>query len=298
MKQKAIFIGFIFSVLLAYKGYPQQGAFPALKGPYLGQTPPGMSPEVFAPGIVSTDARELHGVFSPDGKEFFFTRRDNSKGSGNRLMYMKEEGGIWTEPELAPFAEDCIELLLRISPDGKKAFFLSERAHPVTGKIMKNDEKIWYSNKTESGWGKAQFLEGPINEGWILSVAAAKDGALYLSGEFENKGGIFRAKPVNDQYRNIEFLFKGSHPYISPDESYIVFDVFDKNGNVALYASFRNQQGYWKEGVKLGPEINATKTEAFGEVSPDGKFLFFHREGDIYWVEAKIIEDLRLKELK
>lgn len=28
--------------------------FPVLKGPYLGQKPPGVKPEIFAPGIVST----------------------------------------------------------------------------------------------------------------------------------------------------------------------------------------------------------------------------------------------------
>jgi hypothetical protein len=30
-------------------------AFPILKGPYLGQKPPGMIPEIFAPGFISTE---------------------------------------------------------------------------------------------------------------------------------------------------------------------------------------------------------------------------------------------------
>jgi hypothetical protein len=50
--------------------------FPKLSGPYLGQKPPGMAPEVFAPGIVSTAAHEFSCSFTPDGKEFYFTRRD------------------------------------------------------------------------------------------------------------------------------------------------------------------------------------------------------------------------------
>jgi hypothetical protein len=28
----------------------------------------------------------------------------------------------------------------------------------------------------------------------------------------------------------------------------------------------------------------------------DGKFLFFSRKGDIYWVDAKIINEMRPKE--
>jgi hypothetical protein len=35
---------------------------------------PGLTPELFAPGIVNTSAIELNGVFSPDGREFYFTR--------------------------------------------------------------------------------------------------------------------------------------------------------------------------------------------------------------------------------
>lgn len=42
---------------------------------YLGQKPPGLTPEMFAPGLISTkDNIEFAGTFSPDFKEFFFTR--------------------------------------------------------------------------------------------------------------------------------------------------------------------------------------------------------------------------------
>jgi hypothetical protein len=41
---------------------------------YLGQTPPGDTPEVFAPRIVSFDTRlETYPTFSPDGKELYFS---------------------------------------------------------------------------------------------------------------------------------------------------------------------------------------------------------------------------------
>jgi len=67
----------LISVLLFYNCYGQENNFPVLKGPYLGQNPPGMTPEVFAPNIISTDKRELNSVFSPDGKEFYFTKRSD-----------------------------------------------------------------------------------------------------------------------------------------------------------------------------------------------------------------------------
>lgn len=46
----------IFSCLLLITAITikaQQSDFPKLTGPYLGQKPPGTTPEIFAPGIVS-----------------------------------------------------------------------------------------------------------------------------------------------------------------------------------------------------------------------------------------------------
>ena len=53
----------------------EPGSDTGLDGPYLGQDPPGLEPEVFAPGIVSTRWGQEFGItFSPDGKEVYFTR--------------------------------------------------------------------------------------------------------------------------------------------------------------------------------------------------------------------------------
>ncbi len=56
---------------------------------------------------------------------------------------------------------------------------------------------------------------------------------------------------------DVEYLFNSTHPYISPDKSYIVFDVFDNNGISDLYVSL--EMKHWNEGIKLDPEINATR---------------------------------------
>ncbi|MFU8861648.1 MAG: hypothetical protein ACNA8K_14615 [Cyclonatronaceae bacterium] len=73
---------------------------------YLAQTPPGTTAELFAPGTVSTDAVDLNSVFSPDGREFFFTRlidgpeeQDGFPGKFRPIMHhMVYENGSWTEP--------------------------------------------------------------------------------------------------------------------------------------------------------------------------------------------------------
>ena len=56
-----------------------QDKFPVLEGPYIGQKPPGLTPEVFAPGIVSTEHRDWSGSFTPDMKRYNFGRNNKKK---------------------------------------------------------------------------------------------------------------------------------------------------------------------------------------------------------------------------
>jgi hypothetical protein len=53
MKQKATITGVMILLVIILSNSTQQTDFPVLKGPYLGQKPPGMKPEVFAPGMYS-----------------------------------------------------------------------------------------------------------------------------------------------------------------------------------------------------------------------------------------------------
>ena len=72
------------------------------------------------------------------------------------------------------------------------------------------------------------------------------------------------------------------------------------HGATDLYISFRMPDGTWGLPVNMGDKINTASSEMFASVSPDSKTLFFCRyenfdKGDIYWVDAKLIESLRPK---
>jgi hypothetical protein len=101
-----------------------------------------------------------------------------------------------------------------------------------------------------------------------------------------------------------------AHPYIAPDESYLMWDAEKENENTPdIYISFRQKDGSWSEAINLGDKINTPLYEQRPKVTPDGKYLFFWR-GDIktredgtryvlgnpYWVDAKIIETFRPKQ--
>ena len=92
---------------------------------------------------------------------------------------------------------------------------------------------------------------------------------------------------------------------LHPDESNLIFDGEREGGfgDSDLYISFRQEDGSWGTAINLGDAINTEAWEAAATVTPDGKYLFFNRNigsdsyenVDIFWVDAKVIEDLRPK---
>jgi hypothetical protein len=174
------------AALLISKGASQEPPrFPVFKGPYLGQKPPGDVPELFAPGIVSSVYWEHSGaVFTPDGKELFWSRAIN-EGRNPRIiviMHMKQENGVWTQPELAPFnfIDATYNHINSISPDGKRLYYFTEQ----------NDQnhKAWVVDKTEDGWGEPRLLRLNTidNPGTKVSEAhETRSGNLYLTGTLD-----------------------------------------------------------------------------------------------------------------
>jgi len=276
--------------------------FPVLKGPYLGQKPPGLTAEIFAPGIICKEnSQEFAGTFSPDGKEFFFTRRSElNSGENTRIWHTFRNEHGWSKPQLAPFAYNCFEFEPCISPDGKKLFYGSARPKP-SGKTWKGD--IWFVEKSDSGWGEPQFMGSPINDEFAMYISVTRGGIIYLTGP----GGIYRSLYKNGIYLkpeklsdSINYLAAAAHPYIAPDESFLIFDSQDQNygfGGTDIYISFRNNDGSWTKAVNMGEKINSSINDIAASVSPDGKYMFFESSKtgsmNIYWVDAKIIEKSR-----
>jgi len=62
----------ILSLSCSNKNSQSQYSFPDISGPYLGQVPPGNTPELFAPGIISTPMYTRDITMTPDGKEIYF----------------------------------------------------------------------------------------------------------------------------------------------------------------------------------------------------------------------------------
>ncbi len=280
--------------------------FRRLKGPYLGQTPPGRVPQVFAPGYVSSDKRELNSVFTPDGREFYFSLQ--IPGRGYRMYVTRQEDSGWSTPRPVPFGSEASDVDMCLTQDGRRMYFGSTR--PVGGKAG-GDFKIWYVDRTGDGWSEARYLEGPVNAGKrSLYPTVSKAGTMYFQAIRENRPGdrdIYRARLAGGGYQEPERLDEAINSVrgegdvlIAPDESWIIVSCVDRAdglGGGDLYLSFRETNGSWTKLRNMGPPVNSSANEYCPMLSPDGRYLFFSSTktggGDIYWVDAAIIDDFR-----
>lgn len=271
-----------------------QNDFPVLEGPYLGQTPPGRVPVLFAPGIVSTCTQHSSAYFSSDGREVFISRMVPEP---HVIMTMREENGRWTAPRIV-----CEGLTPGIGPDGNTLFF--------------STWKLWQMHRSSDGWSDPELLPPHINlQKRQDAPCATAEGTLYFCSIYGQADGIYRAAREDGEYlqpQRLEYGISGEGanlaPYVAPDETYLVFSSTRPGyGITDLYVSFHNADGSWTRPRNMGPAINTSAKEAFPFVTFDGKYLFFMSNrpselnrtripdgsGNVFWVDAAIIEDYR-----
>ncbi len=307
--QFLILIGFICSSCLQ-----TENNFLETKDAYFGLTPPGLTPEVFAPGIVSdsTWAEHCQLAVSPKGNEIYWSAwssryppADTSMKNSEQIYFSEFKNGAWSKPAIADFIKDhltCLNGGPSFSPDGSRLYFYSTGIEGGYG-----NKDVWYVDRTENGWSK------PINAGEPLNTADGdwtpsftQDGYAYHMGNYYyNKN----EKPLKFKYSNGKFSEPDTviiHPdfrpvfaiYVAPDESYLLFSARHKDGfgSLDIYVCFKTEDNKWGTPINMGDQVNTEKMERFPTVSPDGKYLFFmrHTPGqDIFWVSTEIISELK-----
>ena len=301
----------VISVLGAAHGQEKDSDFPGPEDIYLGLKPPGLAPEVFAPGIVSIEeGKEYKITFSPDLKEIFFTRR-TPRGRNDRIWYSKFEDGKLTEPVLSPFGYDCTEMEAHFSHDGKRIYLNTFR--PLPGETSLSDRpRLWFVDKTEKGWSEPRLLESPLADSNPVYLSFENDGTVYFTNPRPRE--IRFAKLRNGQYSDIErlpdevnCLRDVAHPAVAPDGSYIIVDsVYLEGGRIvgSLYVSFRKADGSWIRAASMKEALKAGESDIYASarVTPDGRFIFFERykretdKADIYWVSSGVLNGLRPRE--
>lgn len=294
-------------------------------------TPEIFAPRIISNGLpnrdvaISADGKEMYfGMHTPDFKysTIIVTRQiDGVWTSPEVASFATDPRYVYLEPAL--------------SVDSKKLFFLSSMPKDSTDNpgdediwvVERTDDK-WGKpyNLGEPVNSPGQEYYPSLTENGTIYFTRANPG--------ERIHYIYRSRLVDGKYAAPEKLPEqvncGSNrfnAYIAPDESYLVVSAVgmaDGMGGVDYYIVFRNDDDTWEEPMNMGPKINAsTGGEWSFYVSPDKKFIFYmatkelpeekqpkllsmdffqsltsipqNGNSDIYWIDAKIIEELRSK---
>lgn len=278
--------------------------FPLYSGPYLGIKKPGLTPQPFAAELFR-DIYRVHSTpaFSPDGREVFW-ECNFMMGNNNvsRVWYMKEENGRWSEPKVAPFSK---------YPSGGPAFFqdgtklIYHTMRPRGNNTNPaKDLDLWVVERSGGTWEEPKHLDTPLNMDKSFEVypLVARDGAIYLG--IGRREGFVKSAFVNGRYTAVETigdLFDSN--YVDTCEAMDHILLFSdqrrkENFEYEIFVSFHKKDGRWSKPLYLGDKLHPGRRATQAAVSIDGKYLFFVSYFHYYWVDAKIIEELKPKELK
>jgi len=263
-----------------------------LRGPYLGQKSPGLTAEVFAPNIISTKGWEYGVVFAPNLKEMYMVREVNADTKPEQQFVVYEQNEeVWNERVISKRIGTPT-----LSPDNKIMYF---------GRS--------YKERTKDGWSEMKRLGADFEPYRIMRVTASIGGAIAFDEAGSDGNGVLRyakmehgklttPKPFPKQINTGTW---NAHPFIAPDESYVIWDGQRTEGqrDSDLYISFKEANGAWGEAIRFGDNVNSSANDFAAQLSPDGKYLFFNRNQgdgnvDTFWVDAKVIEKLKPKHIK
>ncbi len=290
---------------------------------YLGQDPPGMKPEIFAPGYISTRYHE-HSTpnFSPDGQEMVYTL----SGEEHMIMYIRKKDEKWSIPKPISFTGKYSDDGHVWSKDGTKLYFRSKR--PTSSELSEKVYNNWVTVRVGNRWSD------PVpNNFFAYSFSSNGNNYFYLLSE-KTGWDIYMSKP-GDNHQNPEKLdlnvnsdYTEGTPFIADDESYLIFSAMGRDdiiGIMDLYISFKKEDGTWAKAKNIGEPVNLPgHISRFPRISRDGKYLFYWsnikndpegvhplskvekelqvykpwrpeggQDGDIYWVSSKIIDKLK-----
>ncbi|NQT96174.1 MAG: PD40 domain-containing protein [Candidatus Marinimicrobia bacterium] len=257
---------------------------------------PTLKPAIFAAQQISTTAANERDIcISGDGNEIYFSR-------GGKIMVITRQNGVWATAEVATFSGEYPEFEAQLTLVGHAIYYISRR--PLSGTGEPENWQIWYSERQDTNWSEPRRLNNEMDfyptftaSGYMYFTDAQND--IYRTVFSSGQMGAREKLPEVINTDQAEY-----NAFIAPDGSYLIYSSHNRLGELGggdLYINFRNADGSWGIARHMGPGINSPALDYCPYVSPDGKYFFFSsRRGgdeDIYWVDAKIIDHLRMVNL-
>ena len=159
--------------------------------------------------------------------------------------------------------------------------------------------QLWSMDHIATSWSAPVRLGSAFSPNPKMYPTAARSGDLYFTEEVSATTRRFLvARPAGSGLEAptplsgvVNAYNSMGHAFIAPDESTLVFDAAPDGQSYYLYVSFKASD--WLPAIRLNSDVNAVANVTCPAISPDGKYLFFQRGGDIWWVDARVVFDLR-----
>ena len=249
---------------------------------------------VFNPGVVSIGS-ETGLAFSPDGGTVYFVRQLAAEDR-SAILVSRSHGGEWTSPVPASFSRLYNDHEPFVSVDGERLFFASDR--PTAGEPQDHLD-LWYVDRHGDEWGEPQPIAAVNTTGYESYPSVSADGTLYFGSirpEGRGRVDLYRSTLRDGVYLPPEPLadlntdHTESDPYISPDQSYLIFAIRLATATEGdLYVS-HFQEGRWAAPRSLGEKVNSSRWDYTPLVSPDGKYFFFTRSNLLHQIELEALD--------
>lgn len=256
----------------------------------------------FLPGVVNSDSLDFNAAFSPDGKQFYFSR----SGKGKWMIYVTEQReATWSRPVLAPFTEtEYSQADPFIKSDGT-LYYISNR--PRYKGDTTADYDIWSIRPLGDGsWTEPENIEGVNSDSTEYYVSRSENGNLYFASNRAGTLGshdIYVSRYIHGAYTTPENLGPSINskqmehdPMITPDEQYLIFtsvDRADSRGSGDLYYSLRNRDGTWAPAKNMGSRFNTDSYEYCAYLTPDQHYLFYSTNYDVKWISTRHLPWMR-----
>ena len=287
---------------------------------------PGDTAVIFAPGIVSTSQHEHSRIqFTNKGTEMFWAvipTDTNYKTTGGSLFKLEKQNIWYARMTNDKWTKPAIFDITKTNGGSSPALFASDHMFyyrtfkpDADSKISFTRSQLWEVSYEKGRWGEPTPENDllPNQEGkTFMSFCFSDNGNLYFDYGGPDETGewqwdIYFSKFQNGGYLAPVKMRNGINdgkvnwcPWIAPDESYIIYSSSRDGefGRGDLYINFKDRNENWSGSINMGRRVNSEMQERFPSISPDGKSLFFARHmpetfSDIFWVDAKIIEELR-----
>ena len=252
--------------------------------------------EVFAEGVISTDAEEWRISFTPDGETAYFARSDGffPQTRDATIMETTLVDGEWSEPAVAAFSGEFPDIDPWVSPDGESIYFSSIR--PVDGE-PRRDAELFRVDREGDGWSEPVHLATLGSEVDELGLSVAEDGtAIFASDRRGGAGGwdLYTAAADGEGFAAPEPIAELNsriwefNPAVDAAGTTLVFTSINRPGGVGLGDLFvaTRDGATWSEPEPLA--LNTGADEYHGSLSPDGSTLYFVRrtgDGDLYHLD-------------